>query len=149
MKKKYSLIILSDNGSFVKEITLTRERLVWAGLVLLAFSLVIALLCYDLFLKKRAYPEIGQLKEALSQHTDEVSAQQNKIENFKNHIGRLKKELQQLNQFEEKIKMIAGIEKTQDSDNHLVGIGGSVPVEYGPDAGEDPADRSPDVKKHP
>jgi len=146
MKKNYSLIILSDNGSFVKEMTLSRERLLWAGLILLAFSLILAVLCYDVFLKKRAYPEIGQLEKALSEQTEEIDAQQNKIKNFKNHIGRLKKELQQLNQFEEKIKMIAGIGKTQDSDSHLVGIGGSIPVEYGPDAGGGSDDPLPAVK---
>ena len=140
---------MSDNGSFVKEITLSRERLLWAGLILLALSLILAVLCYDLFLKKKAYPEIGQLERALSQQTAEISAQQNKLKIFKNHIGRLKKELQQLNQFGDKIKMIAGIEKTPDSDNHLVGIGGSIPAEYGPDAEEESTERLPDVKKHP
>jgi len=148
MKKNYSLIILSENGSFVKEISFTRDRLVVAGLILLAFSLIIAVLCYDLFLKKRVYPEIGQLEETLSQQTQEFNAQQNKIKNFKSNIARLKKELQELNQFEEKIKMIAGIEKTQDSDNHLVGIGGSIPPEYTSDVGGEP-DGPPAAKKHP
>jgi hypothetical protein len=149
MKKNYSLIVLSENGSYVKEITFTRERLIGAGLILLVFLLMMFLLCYDLSLKKSSFPEIGQLEKALSQQTNEIAAQHHKIESFKNEIGRLSKDLQQLNQYEEKIKMIAGIEKSPDSDNHLVGIGGPMPVEHDPAPGVKPDHRLPVSKNHP
>jgi murein DD-endopeptidase MepM/ murein hydrolase activator NlpD len=81
---------------------------------------------YDYYNLKRATAEL-QLREAtLSSQLNEIKNQRKQIQEFANEISALKDKLIALNSFEKKIRIIANIEKTSDSDN-IFGVGGSIP----------------------
>jgi murein DD-endopeptidase MepM/ murein hydrolase activator NlpD len=70
---------------------------------------------------------------------NEIQSQRKQIQEFATEINTLKSHLVTLNNFEKKIRIIANIEKTDDS-NNIFGVGGSMP--------EDLDARLPLMEKH-
>ena len=75
----------------------------------------------------------------LTNELGEIQSQRQQIQEFAGEINSLKGHLLTLNNFEKKIRIIANIEKTDDS-NNIFGVGGSMP--------EDLDARLPLMEKH-
>ena len=75
----------------------------------------------------------------LTNELGEIQSQRKQIQEFASEINSLKGHLLTLNNFEKKIRIIANIEKTDDS-NNIFGVGGSIP--------EDLDARLPLMEKH-
>lgn len=123
MRKKISLVILSNSGASVKQFTISKTFL--KGFVV--FCLVaVGILSYDYYHLKVSSALSSNNAVQLSSQQDEIIRQRQQIQEFAGEISDLKNKLVGLNNFEKKIRIIANIENTNDQDN-LFGIGGSIP----------------------
>jgi len=124
--RKISFFILSNTGSTTRKIS--------APVILLRFFVfffVISLagmgyLIYDYQQIKTTAGLTHDLKTTLDAQEDLITTQRRQIQTFASEINRLKSQLVALNNFEEKIRIIANIGKEDGQDN-LFGIGGSRP----------------------
>jgi len=66
------------------------------------------------------------LEQRLGSQAEEITSQRQQLQQFAGEINTLKANLLALNEFENKIRIIANLEKTADQDS-LFGIGGSIP----------------------
>jgi len=123
MRKKISLVILSNSGSSVKQLTIST-----AFLRIFAFVCLISvgIFGYDYYLLKIGSIQAQKSQITISSQSDEIIRQRKQIQGFAEEIADLKAELIELNNFEKKIRIIANIEKT-DGQDALFGIGGSIP----------------------
>jgi murein DD-endopeptidase MepM/ murein hydrolase activator NlpD len=137
MKKKISFVILANTGSAAKQFCLSRAALRW--LLVLAVGLLgaSAFVGADYVRLKRDALQLAQreaeLSSRLASQSGEVDLQRRQISEFAEQINRLKDNLQALNQFEKKIRIMADIEKRPDT-GPLFGIGGSIPKTMDPKA---------------
>ena len=123
MRKKISLVILSNSGASVKQFTISKTFL--KGFVV--FCLVtVGVLTYDYYNLKMSSVQSSNNAVQLTSQQDEIIRQRRQIQEFACEISDLKNKLVDLNNFEKKIRIIANIENTDDRDN-LFGIGGSIP----------------------
>ena len=123
MRKKISLVILSNSGASAKQFTISAMflRVFIFGCLMAATALG-----YDYYrLKISAVTALDNTLQ-LSNQTDEVMRQREQIQEFAEEISTLKTKLVALNDFEKKIRIIANIESREEQDN-LFGIGGSIP----------------------
>lgn len=70
--------------------------------------------------------QVQQLSHEITTQNYELAGQRSKIKEFAENINTLKAKLSNLNQFEQKIRIIANIEKDSDARN-VFGVGGSIP----------------------
>jgi hypothetical protein len=123
MRKKISLVILSNSGSSVKQLTISTAFLRIFALVCL---ITLGIFGYDYYLLKIGSIHAQKSEITISSQGDEIIRQRKQIQGFAEEIAGLKAELVELNNFEKKIRIIANIEKT-DGQDALFGIGGSIP----------------------
>lgn len=123
MRKKISLVILSNSGASVKQFTISKAFL--KGFVV--FCLVaLGVLGYDYYtLKASSVLSSNNAIQLTSQH-EEIVRQRQQIQDFASEISELKNKLVDLNNFEKKIRIIANIENVEEQ-NNLFGVGGSIP----------------------
>jgi murein DD-endopeptidase MepM/ murein hydrolase activator NlpD len=81
---------------------------------------------YDYYNLKYTTERLHQRETTLMTQLSEVQSQRKQIQEFSNEINSLKDKLVALNQFEKKVRIIANIEKTAETDN-IFGVGGSIP----------------------
>ena len=67
-----------------------------------------------------------EVKNTIAKQSDEIFNQRKQIQKFADEINSLKYSLVKLNTFEQKIRIIANIEKSSEEDS-LFGVGGSIP----------------------
>ena len=114
MRKKISLVILSNSGASGKQFTISAVflRVFFVGCLMAATALG-----YDYYrLKISAVTALDNTLQ-LSNQTDEVMRQREQIQEFAEEISTLKTKLVALNDFEKKIRIIANIESTEEQDN--------------------------------
>jgi murein DD-endopeptidase MepM/ murein hydrolase activator NlpD len=136
MRKKTSFFILNNSGSPTKQISFPTSFLrVFISACLITSGIVM----YDyLKLKKNSSKTEGN-STRISSQLNEIENQRKQIQQFAEEITSLKLKLVGLNNFENKIRIIANIEKKNEQDN-LFGVGGSIP--------EDIVAQIPLSKKH-
>jgi len=87
---------------------------------------------YDYYKLKRTSLVIQQrefeISNQLDNHVDEIQNQRKQIQDFANEITTLKNKLIAINGFEKRIRVIANLDKTDESEN-IFGVGGSIPVD--------------------
>jgi len=126
MRKKISFFILSNNSSPVKQLTVSRAMLRFLGGLFAACLILITYVIYDYTNLKKTVSDYQELQNRISHQSDEIAGQRNQVQKFADEITALKSKLIALNDFENKIRIIANIEKTADQDS-LFGVGGSIP----------------------
>ena len=123
MRKKISLVILSNSGSSVRQLTISTAFLrIFAIVCVVSFCF----LGYDYYQLKATHVNSLNTLEKLTSASDEVVQQRKQIQEFAGEISDLKSKLIALNNFEKKIRIIANIEK-KDGQDGLFGVGGSIP----------------------
>jgi murein DD-endopeptidase MepM/ murein hydrolase activator NlpD len=123
MRKKISLVVLSNSGSSVKQLTISRAFL---RLFFIACLVSVGIFVDDYYNLKMASFESVDNEVKVSSQTEEIARQRRQIQDFAEEIADLKTKLVELNNFEQKIRIIANIEKTDEHDG-LFGVGGSIP----------------------
>ena len=123
MRKKTSFFILNNSGSPAKQISVPTSFLrVFISACLIIFGIVM----YD-YLKLKKYSSItGENGTKITSQLGEIESQRKQIQQFAEEITSLKLKLVDLNNFENKIRIIANIEKKNQQEN-LFGVGGSIP----------------------
>jgi len=126
MRKNISFFILSNTGSPVKQLTISRILLRILGVLFTACLVLSIYAVYDYYDLKKTSGDNRQLQSTIAHQEDEIAGQRLQIQKFAHEITDLKSKLVALNDFEKKIRIIANIEKTADQDS-LFGVGGSIP----------------------
>ena len=126
MRKKISFMVLSNSGAPAKQICASKTSIRLAGVFILACLALIAFIVYDYIQLKRTTAHLQVREVSLTNELSEIQTQRKQIQEFANEINTLKTHLVALNNFEQKIRIIANIEKTDES-NNMFGVGGSVP----------------------
>ena len=123
MRKKTSFFILNNSGAPAKQISFPTSFLrVFILSCLIIFSIVI----YDYLKLKKISSLTGDNGTKISSQQREILNQRKQIQQFAEEITTLKQKLVDLNNFENKIRIIANIEKKNEQDG-LFGVGGSIP----------------------
>jgi murein DD-endopeptidase MepM/ murein hydrolase activator NlpD len=139
MRKKISFVVLSNSGAPAKQISASKISIGVVSVFLAACLFFVGYVVYDYFQLKETTLNLKNREVHLTSELDEVKNQRRQIQEFAIEINSLKNKLVALNNFETKIRIIANIEKTDESDN-IFGVGGSMP--------EDLDARLPLMEKH-
>jgi murein DD-endopeptidase MepM/ murein hydrolase activator NlpD len=139
MRKKISFVVLSNSGAPAKHICASKTAIRLVGVFLSACLIFLGFIVYDYIQLRRTTEHLQAREVHLTNELGEIQTQRKQIQEFANEINTLKSHLVALNNFEQKIRIIANIEKTDESSN-IFGVGGSVP--------EDLDARLPLMEKH-
>ena len=132
MAPKFSFIFLGSSGTTIRQIQCSRPKfigfiaLMFAGLCALGYGIIDYIGMHDSMSRKNA------LERNLALQTEEVIHQREQIQKFAKEINDLKARLVQLDQFEERIRIIANIDRPENNDG-LFGVGGSTPEDLNPE----------------
>jgi murein DD-endopeptidase MepM/ murein hydrolase activator NlpD len=131
MGKNFSLFVVSNTGSVVRQLTFSKGFLV--SLMLLAFSCLLfsGYIVYDYYHLKNAFLDAAALDSQMADQNEVIFNQRRQIQRFAEEINTLKSDLLTLNDFEKKIRIIANLEQPAEKDS-LFGVGGSVPEDLDP-----------------
>ena len=126
MRKKISFVILGSSGRPAKQVCTSKASLRLFGITLIAVFAAVGYLVYDYYQLRETTAHLQNRESYISSQLEEIHHQRMQIQQFASEINSLKAELLALNNFEKKIRIIANIEKTNESDN-IFGVGGSMP----------------------
>jgi murein DD-endopeptidase MepM/ murein hydrolase activator NlpD len=126
MRKKISFVILSNTGAPAKQICASKASIRLIGLFAVICFALFGYVVYDYYNLKYTTERLQQRETTLTAQLGEIQNQRKQIQEFSNEINSLKEKLVALNQFEKKVRIIANIEKTAETDN-IFGVGGSIP----------------------
>jgi murein DD-endopeptidase MepM/ murein hydrolase activator NlpD len=132
MRKKISFVVLSNSGAPAKQICASKASIRLVSVFVVACLISFGYVVYDYFQLKQTMVHLQTRAVHLTNELGEIQSQRKQIQEFANEINSLKGHLVTLNKFEKKIRIIANIEKTDDS-NNIFGVGGSIPEDL--DAG--------------
>jgi len=96
-----------------------------SGLFLVVCLVFLGWIAFDYTYLKTSLPEIHHLNAKISGYEDTIQEQRQHIQKLANEINTVKSKLLSLNQFEEKIRIIANIQKAPDDEDSMFGIGGT------------------------
>ena len=126
MRKKISFVILGNSGAPARQVCTSKTTIRLFGLALIAFFVAVGYIVYDYYNLRETTAHLQKRELHLSSQFEEIQSQRQQIQDFANEINSLKSKLVALSNFEKKIRIIANIEKSDESDN-IFGVGGSVP----------------------
>ena len=130
--KKISIFVLSNTGSRASQISVPGYLLHLAfvmGFIVLAG---LGYLLYD-YHQLRTVGFVNQTYEnQISDQKNIIASQHAQIQTFTSEINNLKSKLVTLNNFENKIRVIANLDREDDQES-LFGVGGSVPEDLATD----------------
>lgn len=126
MAKKYTVLFIDDRGNPVRE-TLVSKRLI-KTITSIAVLLVgmISFGVYHYLGLHDAVSDKDNLLVQLNHQTAKIESQRKQIQSFAQDINTLKTSLMALNQFENKIRIMANLEQKNDQAS-LFAVGGSLP----------------------
>jgi murein DD-endopeptidase MepM/ murein hydrolase activator NlpD len=139
MRKKISFVVLSNSGAPAKQMCASKASIRLVSVFIIACLISVGYVVYDYFQLKQTMVHLQTRAVHLTNELGEIQSQRQQIQEFAGEINSLKGHLLTLNNFEKKIRIIANIEKTDDS-NNIFGVGGSIP--------EDLDARLPLMEKH-
>ena len=131
MARNYTVLFIDDKGTPVRETMVSKRTirlLIGAILVLLVF---IGTGSYHYTRLQKAVADKDDLLVSLERQKLEIEGQRTQIQSFANEINRLKKSLMTLNEFEQKIRIMANLEHKTDQAS-LFAVGGSMPDDLDP-----------------
>ena len=139
MRKKISFVVLSNSGAPAKQMCTSKASICLVSILIIGCLISFGYVVYDYFQLKQTMVHLQTRAVHLTNELGEIQSQRKQIQEFASEINSLKGHLVTLNNFEKKIRIIANIEKTDDS-NNIFGVGGSIP--------EDLDARLPLMEKH-
>ena len=126
MRKKISFVVLSNSGAPAKQMCASKASICLVSVFVIACLISFGYVVYDYFQLKQTMVNLQTREIHLTNELGEIQSQRQQIQEFASQINSLKGHLLTLNNFEKKIRIIANIEKTDDS-NNIFGVGGSIP----------------------
>ena len=126
MQNKITLIVFRNSGSKVNQISFLKSSAIAASTVLALCFIGLLGIVVNYIMLRNDIADSEELLRNIANHQQEIKTQRVQIQKFGDEINILKRKLVDLRQFEKKIRIIANIEKQDDSES-LFGIGGSIP----------------------
>ncbi len=126
MLNNITFCLLSHNGAQLKQVTVSRRALATICFFSSICLILLTVVVINYFRLKGSVSSTRLLGKKIASQQEEIALQQNQILKFAEEINVFKSKLVDLNSFEQKIRIIANIEKDHDKVN-IFGIGGSVP----------------------
>ena len=126
MRKNISFVILGSSGAPAKQVCTSKTSIYLFVVVLMTLFAGVGYIVYDYYNLRGTTSHLQNREIYLSSQLGEVQTQRKQIQEFAAEINTLKAKLVAINSFEKKIRIIANIEKNNDSDN-IFGVGGSIP----------------------
>ena len=126
MRDKISFVLLSHSGSPIKQITTSKNLLLFGGLLAVLLMAAAGLGVSDYLHLKDVAGMRKRLQNKIRQQRDEIDYQRKQIQTFAGEINDIKGKLVALNKLEEKIRTMANLDKGDVQEN-LFGVGGSIP----------------------
>ena len=131
MRKKISFVILGSSGAPAKQVCTSKTAIHISALALLGLIAAVGYIIYDYYNLRVTTSHLENREVYLSSQLGEIQTQRKQIQEFANEINSLKAKLVALNNFEKKIRIIANIERKNESDT-IFGVGGSIPEDLDP-----------------
>lgn len=131
MAHKFSFIVLGGSGKTIKQFHCSRCAMYGLATVLILGVLAIGYGVVDYTCAQFNLSNKRGLEISLAHQTEEVLHQREQIQRFASEINSLKEQIILLNQFEQKIRVIANIDQPNKSDG-LFGVGGSATEDLNP-----------------
>lgn len=125
MRKKLSLLILSNTTSSIRQITFSKPLVWFSSLLLMICLIVTGIIVIDYSRLRVSMPRSRYLKSEITSHLNTIQVQREHIQGLGDEINALKSKLVTLNQFEEKIRIIANIKEAPGQES-LFGVGGHI-----------------------
>lgn len=132
MRKRMKIWFHTGNTSDIKEFSINRGVLGFLVLITVSAIAGASFIGYDYLRLKNISFDNASLNHAITSQKDEILNQRNQIQTFAGEIEVLKKQVDNLSKFEDKVRLIADIKQTSDSSG-LIGIGGIPKDELDPD----------------
>ena len=126
MRNRITFILLSGNGSRIRQFSYTKLALAAGAVFSVALMVGMGFLVQDYMRLQQTAAQVAKINEKVAARDAEIVHQKRQIECFANEINQLKLNLVALDTFEKKIRVIANLEKTDGQDN-LFGVGGATP----------------------
>ncbi|MBT8338767.1 MAG: M23 family metallopeptidase [Desulfatitalea sp.] len=126
MSKRYTVLVMDDKGSPVREARLSKRLIRALAAVLIVSLSVLGIGTYQYSRLYRSMTEKDRMQAELQAQQAGMEQQRKQIQAFALEINELKSSLMALNQFEQKIRILANIEHKTDQAS-LFAIGGSMP----------------------
>ena len=131
MAKKISLIILSNSGTTVKQLAIPVVLLTALALVTALGAAFVGIAFHDYQSLRNSLGTSNHIAQTIEEQREEIGQQRLQIQAFAHEINALKEKLVGLDQFEEKIRVIANLAPGQ-TDGNLFGVGGAAPEDLEP-----------------
>lgn len=130
MRNKISFLIVSNSGAPARQFSASKITFTLVGGTLCLLLAAFGYMVYDyLDLKRDARLIHGRASEIASElqtSNEEIQLQRKQIQSFAKDLTGLKEKLLALDEFEKQIRVIANLDKSNETDN-LFGVGGSIP----------------------
>jgi murein DD-endopeptidase MepM/ murein hydrolase activator NlpD len=131
MTKKISFIFLCSAGNRVKQFTMPLAFFILLAVAIVSGAALFSIMLYHFIDLRQTVAENDRITRRLADQSEEVAHQRLQIQSFAHDIDDLKNKLVRLNQFEEKIRVIANLNPGHD-ENALFGVGGAAPEDLDP-----------------
>lgn len=126
MRKHYTILVIDDKGSPVRE-TLISKRFIWmASIVTIVAATIIGLGVYQYSHLYQNAAQNTQIRNQLAEQQASLEKQRRQIHSFAKNINELKSNLANLSQFEQKLRIMANLEHRKDQASFF-SVGGSMP----------------------
>lgn len=135
MKKNISLLIFDHSGSPVKKLVVAKKNVFLIGIGIAIFFALFVAAVVDYISLKKIKADAHLLENRLTQQEETINLQENQIQEFAGKINDLKSQLVSLNDFEQKIRVMANLDNKESEQNGVFGVGGSIPEDLDPSIG--------------
>ena len=114
MAKKYSVLIIDDKGSPVRESRVSKRSLGILAFTTAFCAILLGAGIYHYLQLRNALTDKSQLIAQLQDQQLQIEGQRKQIQLFAEDINQLKSRLMNINDFEQKIRIIANLEHKPD-----------------------------------
>lgn len=132
MAKHYTVLFIDDKGNPVRETLISKRSIRVVSFFIFMLLSVIGVGGYHYLQLQHAVADRGVLISKLDEQAAQVESQRKQIQTFAQDINNLKSSLMSLNDFEQKIRIMANLEYKPEQAS-LFAIGGSLPDDLDPD----------------
>ncbi len=125
-RNRLTVLVLSDRGTRVRQIVASKQLVCLFSFFLLAVLVSSGYILFDYIRLKFTDVQNKNLEKIVLRQEENIADQKKQIRIFAEKINRIKSELARLSEFEQKIKVVANLEET-DNQEEIFGVGGSLP----------------------
>ena len=132
MSKHFTVLVIDDKGSPVRERAFSKGLMATLAVIVFIALTAFGTGAYHYVHLYRAVAEKGHMQSQITQQRADIENQHKQLQAFAQNINELKANLISLNEFENKIRILANLEHKADQAS-LFAIGGSMPDDLNTD----------------